>query len=188
MGKVNIAQLLSACVAFLVTLIMPYFHLSFLGISFFKFIPLFCMGGLYPVFLVPVVGMFILIFLTSKELKSVSMIAGIVMMVVHIVFLAMKDQIILNGDIQVILMQAGNLIEHFTGDPNADISEIRMFLQPLLKPHLCYFLLLLLNGAYICTGVFLGNTSSSGVSVHSGRNQRLSGRSGSSSTQRRQRF
>ena len=188
MSKINIGQLACACAAFLATLIMPYFHLSFLGISFYKFIPMFCIGGLYPVFWIPVVGMFGLIFLTGKELKSVSVIAGIAMMAVHIAFLILKNQIILGGDIQVILQQAGNLIEQLTGDSNMNISEIRMVLQPLLKPHPCYFLILLLNVAYICTGVFLGNTSSSGTSNRSSRNAGLSGWNGRSSTGRRQRF
>lgn len=168
MKKLNIVQFVSALVGLAAVLLLPYFVFSFLGVVLYPITPITVVQGMYPIFLVPLFCMILLVILSFSELKSISIPAGVVVLLVHIVFAVMRQNIILNGDLTLLIQQAKGLVEKAAGATTN--IEIRQILAPLLKVGIGFYISLLSCVVYIVGGLLFSGARSS-----------VSGRSGSTS-------
>lgn len=161
MKRLNPVQCLIALVGLVVVPFLPFLNIKLLGISFWGVSMFKGITGLYPIFLIPVVGALVLVLMSFDDLKPINTIAGVIMLIIHIVFLALKNSVILSGDINEILTIASGVISRFTGDIT-DLNAIKMFLEPLLKPGLGFYLAIVVDVLYIVAGVMFSAKPASG--------------------------
>lgn len=161
MKRFNLVQCLIALVGLVVVPILPFLSIKLLGISFWGVSMFKGITGFYPIFLIPVIGSLVLVLMSFDDLKPINTIAGVVMLIIHILFFALKNSVILSGDMNEILTIASGVLSRFTGDIT-DLSAIKMFLEPLLKPGLGFYLALVVDVLYIVAGVMFSAKPASG--------------------------
>lgn len=167
MKRMNLPQAICALLGFVAVLLLPYYSFKFMGISYLNITAISSIGGMYPILLVPVLGMVVLAILGLTEFSFASLIAGAVMLVVQILFIVLKVQVLFSGDISFITQQLAGLLEKSTGfSTNIDV---RMLLTPMVKPGLGFYGGISMNLIYLVLGLLPIGSSSSGSASSRGR-------------------
>lgn len=179
MRKINIVQLVVALLGLFAVLLLPYFMFSYMGIPFFSISAIKVIGGMYPIFLIPVFGMLLLALLSNREICPISIIAGVVVLIIQIAFVVLRKYILLSGDLTAILNKANALLELVAGASTR--VEIQRALASFLRPTWGFYLGVAFNVIYIVAGVLF-----SGGSVTGGGQSRTNG--GGTSTGGRRTF
>ena len=133
---------------------LPFLNLEFLGISFWGVSMFSGATGFYPIFYVPIFAALILVVLSLSDSKSIGTIAGVIVLVIHILFAALKKNVILSGDIDQILQIASGVISRFNGDVT-DLEAIKVFLEPLLGLGIGFYLAIAVDIVYIISGALI---------------------------------
>ena len=181
MKRINILQMITAVLGLAAVLLVPYYKFSVLGVPLYQISAINGIGGMYPIFVMPVLGMLILVLLSFDSVRSISIGAGAVLLVVQIVFVVCRKSIILSGDIAFLLNQASGLVEKVSGASTK--LEIQQVLAPLLNPDWGFYVGAALNLVYIIAGLLFNDIFVSGGSSSAGR--RSSGGNGTASGGRR---
>lgn len=167
MSKYSFPQLICAIVGLLAVLLLPYYSFTFLGISYFSITAITSISGMYPVLLVPVLGMLLLAIMAVTPFRLESLIMGCVLLVAQVILIILKVQVVFSGDISMLTQQLKLLIEKVAG-LTTDI-DIRTLLAPMLKPGLGFYVGLSMNLMYLLVGALKLSMPSGSATTTKGR-------------------
>lgn len=171
MKKTSLLAVVVALINLVAVLVLPMFAIRFLGINIYSFTTMKLLDFDVYLMLLPTVVAVAMLAMAFVDAKQLMVGAGAVALMVNIVLLAMKTNLVLGGDVENVIELIKMLANRCGADSNMTLDDMRLLLEPLLKPGVGFYISVTSSLIYMVFGfVDMGSGSSGSKQKPASRN------------------